>query len=130
MTDKPNRRGPLTRDNSVLLLVDHQVGLYTGVRDIDTLELKHNVVGMTKALRALKIPVVVTTTTEKMWGPLIPELAEVVRGIPTAGGTAMPAPAHRAARQRGVLRDPGRARRGGSMRGQAVPMAGGLSQSP
>jgi hypothetical protein len=40
MTDKLNRRGQLTRDNSVLLLVDHQVGLYTGVRDIDTLELK------------------------------------------------------------------------------------------
>jgi hypothetical protein len=30
----------------------------------------------------LKIPVVVTTTTEKMWGPLIPELADAVRGIP------------------------------------------------
>lgn len=72
MPDKLNRRGQLTRDTAALLLVDHQVGLYTGVRDIDTLELKHNVVGLTKALRALKIPVVVTTTTEKMWGPLIP----------------------------------------------------------
>ena len=65
------------------------MGLYTGVRDIDTLELKHNVVGMTKALRALKIPVVVTTTTERMWGPLIPELAEVVRGIPTIERTTV-----------------------------------------
>ncbi len=89
MTDKLNRRGQLTRDNAALLLVDHQVGLYTGVRDIDTLELKHNVVGMTKALRALKIPVVVTTTTERMWGPLIPELAEVVRGIPTIERTTV-----------------------------------------
>jgi len=34
----------LTRENAALLLVDHQVGLFTGVRDIDTLELKHNVV--------------------------------------------------------------------------------------
>jgi nicotinamidase-related amidase len=89
MTDKSNRHGQLTRDNAVLLLVDHQVGLYTGVRDIDTLELKHNVVGMTKALRALKIPVVVTTTTEKMWGPLIAELAEAVRGIPTIERTTV-----------------------------------------
>src|SRR5215471_18313667 len=32
----------LTRNNAVLLLVDHQVGLYTGVRDIDILQLKHN----------------------------------------------------------------------------------------
>ena len=71
----------LTRDNAALLLVDHQVGLYTGVRDIDTLELKHNVVGLTKAVLALKVPVIVTTTTEKMWGPLIPELAEALPGV-------------------------------------------------
>ncbi len=31
----------LTRNNALLLLVDHQVGLYTGVRDIDVLQLKH-----------------------------------------------------------------------------------------
>src|SRR5262245_31697316 len=58
----------LTKDNAVLLIVDHQVGLYTGVRDIDTLNLKHNIVGLTKAAQALKVPVIVTTTTEKMWG--------------------------------------------------------------
>jgi hypothetical protein len=46
------------------------------------LELKHNVVGLTKALRAMKIPVVLTTTTEKMWGPLIPELADALQGVP------------------------------------------------
>ncbi|MEW9586184.1 isochorismatase family protein [Paraburkholderia sp. DGU8] len=71
----------LTRENAVLLLVDHQVGLYTGVRDIDTLQLKHNVVGLAKAALALKVPVIVTTTTEKMWGPMIPELAEALPGI-------------------------------------------------
>ena len=73
----------LTRNNAVLLLVDHQVGLYTGVRDIDTLQLKHNVVGLTRAMLALKVPVVVTTTVENMWGPLIPELADVLHGVPT-----------------------------------------------
>ena len=72
----------ISRANAVLLLVDHQVGLYTGVRDIDTLQLKHNVIGLTRAMLALKVPVIVTTTTEKMWGPLIPELAEVVPGVP------------------------------------------------
>jgi nicotinamidase-related amidase len=58
----------LTRDNAILLIVDHQVGLFTGVRDIDTLQLKHNIVGLAKAAQALKIPVIVTTTTERMWG--------------------------------------------------------------
>src|SRR5947199_6973797 len=71
----------LTRSNAVLLLVDHQIGLYTGVRDIDVLQLKHNVIGLTRAMLALKVPIIVTTTTEKMWGPLIPELAEALPGV-------------------------------------------------
>ena len=79
----------LTRNNAVLLLVDHQVGLYTGVRDIDTLQLKHNVVGLTRAMLALKVPVVVTTTVENMWGPLIPELADVLHGVPTMERTTV-----------------------------------------
>ena len=83
------RPEPLTRDNAVLLLVDHQIGLYTGVRDNDILHLKHNVVGLTKALLALKVPVIVTTTTEKMWGPLIPELSEVLRGVKTIERTTV-----------------------------------------
>ena len=84
---QPSER--LTRNSAVLLLVDHQVGLYTGVRDIDVLQLKHNVVGLTRAMLALKVPVVVTTTTEKWWGPLIPELAEALRGVPVIERTTV-----------------------------------------
>jgi nicotinamidase-related amidase len=80
--DSTRRTERLTRSSALLLLVDHQVGLYTGVRDIDILQLKHNIVGLTRAMLALKVPVIVTTTTEKMWGPLIPELAEVLPGVP------------------------------------------------
>jgi nicotinamidase-related amidase len=79
--NSPQPTERLTRNNAVLLVVDHQVGLYTGVRDIDILQLKHNIVGLTRAILALKVPVVLTTTTEKMWGPLIPELAEVLPGV-------------------------------------------------
>ena len=82
----PNR---LTRDNAVLLLVDHQAGLYTGIRDIDILTLKHNIVGLAKAMLALKVPVIVTTTSENMWGPLIPELADVLRGFKTIERTTV-----------------------------------------
>jgi hypothetical protein len=35
---------PLTAANAALVLVDHQIGLMTGVRDISIEELKHNVV--------------------------------------------------------------------------------------
>ena len=53
---------PLTRDNAAVILVDHQVGLMTGVRDYSTGELKHNVVALARAARALKLPIVATTT--------------------------------------------------------------------
>lgn len=81
-TGSTQRTERLTRNNALLLLVDHQVGLYTGIRDIDLVQVKHNVVGLTGAMLALKVPVIVTTTTEKWWGPLIPELAEVLPGVP------------------------------------------------
>jgi hypothetical protein len=38
-------------------------------------------VGLAKAAQALKIPIIVTTTTERMWGPMIPELQEALAGI-------------------------------------------------
>ena len=39
---------PHTSENAALVLVDHQVGLITGVRDYSTGELKHNVVALAK----------------------------------------------------------------------------------
>jgi len=73
---------PLTADNAALVLVDHQVGLMTGVRDYSTGELKHNVVALAKAARVLKVPTVVTTTArDSMWGPTFPELVEALPGI-------------------------------------------------
>jgi nicotinamidase-related amidase len=66
----------LTRDNAAVLLIDHQVGLYSGIVDIPLAELKHNVVALTNAAQVLGLPIVATTTaTESMWGPMIPELA-------------------------------------------------------
>jgi nicotinamidase-related amidase len=74
---------PLTSENSALILVDHQVGLMTGVRDYSTGELKHNVVALAKTARALKLPIVATTTArDSMWGPTFPELVEVLPGVP------------------------------------------------
>ncbi|MER6615951.1 isochorismatase family protein [Streptomyces xantholiticus] len=77
--NRPTRAGrshePLTRDNTTLLLVDHQVGLFTGVRDITVQDLKHNVAGLAKAADLLGLPIVTTTTAaSSMWGPLVPEL--------------------------------------------------------
>jgi len=73
---------PLTADNAALILVDHQVGLMTGVRDYSTGELKHNVVALAKAAKALNLPIVITTTArDSMWGPTIPELVDALPGV-------------------------------------------------
>lgn len=70
---------PLTSENAALVLVDHQVGLMTGVRDYSIAELKHNVVALAKAAKALKLPIVLTTTArDSMWGPTFPELVEAL----------------------------------------------------
>jgi nicotinamidase-related amidase len=68
-------RTRMTRDNTAVLLIDHQVGLFTGVRDLDVGELKHNVVALAKAAQVLGLPIVAATTARgSMWGPTIPEL--------------------------------------------------------
>jgi nicotinamidase-related amidase len=68
-----------TRDDTAVLLIDHQVGLFTGVRDIGVAELKHNEAGLAKAAQILGLPVVaVTTARESLWGPTIPELREAL----------------------------------------------------
>ena len=72
-------RTRFTRDNTAVLLIDHQVGLFTGVRDISLADLKHNVVGLARAAQVLELPIVaVTTARESLWGPTIPELKAVL----------------------------------------------------
>ena len=72
---------PLTRNNAALVLVDNQVGLMTGVRDYSIADLKHNIVGLAEAAKALDLPIVTTTTSsETLWGPAIPELREALPG--------------------------------------------------
>lgn len=83
MFDRNRPYEPLTSDNAALILVDHQVGLMTGVRDMSPAELKHNVIGLAKAAKVLKLPIVVTTTArDSMWGPTFPELVEALPGVP------------------------------------------------
>jgi nicotinamidase-related amidase len=76
-----NNQDRLTPENAALLLIDHQVGLFTGVRDIPVAELKHNVVALAKAAKVLGVPIIVTATSPEMWGPIIPELTDALPGI-------------------------------------------------
>ena len=82
MFDRSHPYEPLTSENAALVLVDHQVGLMSGVRDMPIRDLKHNIVGLAKAAKALKLPIVVTTTArDSMWGPTFPELVEALPGV-------------------------------------------------
>jgi nicotinamidase-related amidase len=82
MSDQVHPYEPLTSKNAALILIDHQVGLMTGVRDYSTGELKHNVVALARAAKALNLPIVVTTTArDSMWGPTFPELVEALPGV-------------------------------------------------
>src|SRR5271169_1936919 len=77
-----SKRSRITRENTAVLLIDHQVGLFTGVRDLDVAELKHNVVGLAKAAQVLGVPIVAATTArDSMWGPTIPELQAALGGL-------------------------------------------------
>jgi len=65
-----------TPENSVVLLIDHQIGLMVGARDVTSLaELKSNVVGLARTARALGIPTLITSSNAQ-WqnGDILPEI--------------------------------------------------------
>lgn len=73
-----------TADNSVLLLIDHQVGLLSSVRDTSSLaELKSNIVGLARVAKALKMPVLISSSNAQ-WqnGDTLPEIKEIFEDQP------------------------------------------------
>ncbi len=59
----------LTPESAVLLLVDHQSGLVSGIRDLAPDEVRHNIVAFARAARVLRVPVVLTSTAPMNVGP-------------------------------------------------------------
>ena len=70
----------ITRKNTAVVLIDHQVGLLSGVRHMATQDLEHNVVHLAKAAKVLGIPVVVTNAATDFWGPTIPASVDAIDG--------------------------------------------------
>lgn len=71
--DKP------TVENSIVLLVDHQIGLMAGMRDTTSLaELKSNVIGLARTAKALGLPTLITSSNAQ-WqnGDNLPEIKEI-----------------------------------------------------
>ncbi len=71
--------GTFTSSNSVLLLIDHQVGTMKLIKNIPLEVAKRNTVALAKVAKVLGIPIIVTTGTEdKFQGPVMPELTAVI----------------------------------------------------
>src|SRR5262244_2968417 len=64
-------------DNTILLLLDHQDGLFLTVKDISVAELRANVTALARIATLLKMPVITTASVpDGPNGPLMPEIAE------------------------------------------------------
>lgn len=73
----------LDKDNAAVLLVDHQTGLLSLVRDIDPDKFKNNVLALAAAAKYFNLPTILTTSFEDgPNGPLVPELVEMFPDAP------------------------------------------------
>lgn len=73
----------LDKNNAAVLLVDHQTGLLSLVRDIDPDKFKNNVLALAAAAKYFNLPTILTTSFEDgPNGPLVPELVEMFPDAP------------------------------------------------
>jgi len=76
--DKP------TPENTLMLFIDHQIGLMAGIRDFSSLaEYRSNIVGLARVAKALKIPVLISSSNAQ-WqnGDTLPEIKELFSDQP------------------------------------------------
>ena len=67
----------LDQSDTVILLLDHQTGLFQTVKDISVAELRANTIMIAKLATLLKIPVIVTASEPNgPNGPLMPEIQQ------------------------------------------------------
>src|SRR5215469_2608551 len=65
-------------EDSALLLLDHQSGLFQTVKDITVAELRANVMALARIATLLKLPVILTASVpDGPNGPLMPETAKL-----------------------------------------------------
>lgn len=68
-----------TSDNSVMLLIDHQVGTMQLIKNIPLEVVKRNTLALAKTAKILNIPVVLSSSQEgNVQGPLMPELQDML----------------------------------------------------
>jgi nicotinamidase-related amidase len=69
------RRPVIEADDAVLLLIDHQSGLFQTVKDMEMTALRANATTLAKVATLAKIPVITSASVPQgPNGPLIPEI--------------------------------------------------------
>lgn len=80
---KPFTYKRLDKNDAAMLLVDHQTGLLSLVRDIDPDKFKNNVLATADLAKYFNLPTILTTSFESgPNGPLVPELKEMFPDAP------------------------------------------------
>ncbi|WP_223671046.1 isochorismate family cysteine hydrolase YcaC [Kangiella shandongensis] len=78
-----NKYRRLNKDDAAVLLVDHQTGLLSLVRDIDPDKFKNNVLALAEAAKYFGLPTILTTSFEDgPNGPLVQELKGIFPDAP------------------------------------------------
>ncbi len=73
----------LDKNNAAVLLVDHQAGLLSLVRDIDPDKFKNNVLALADLAKYFNLPTILTTSFEDgPNGPIVPELKQIFPNAP------------------------------------------------
>lgn len=79
----PTPYNRLDKDKAAVLMVDHQAGLLSLVRDIDPDRFKNNVLALADLAKYFKLPTILTTSFEDgPNGPLMPELKTLFPDAP------------------------------------------------
>lgn len=70
---------PFRPNSSALLLIDHQVGTMQLVKNLPLEQVRTMTLALARAAKILQMPVILTSSQEeRIQGPLMPELAEIL----------------------------------------------------
>jgi nicotinamidase-related amidase len=79
-TFKYNR---IDKNNAAVLLVDHQTGLFSLVKDFGASEFRNNVLALATTAKFFNLPTILTTSFEQgPNGPMMPEIKEMFPNAP------------------------------------------------
>jgi nicotinamidase-related amidase len=85
----PQKRAMMDPNDVVMLLIDHQSGLFNLVKDMPVSQLRNNIIALAKVAAKLKIPVITTASVpDGQNGPMIPEIQQFaphVKYVPRQG---------------------------------------------